>query len=109
MSGTYGGIQTPLKSGLPLCSRGGPAGSAGRVEAPDAGGPWAALNETLEATVSTIAATIAERNRDFTGCLHTFAACFNGSSAVGRQAGRPQRHDSAANTATLACRGRPAA
>ena len=63
MSGTYGGIQAPLKSGLPLYSRGaGPAGASGRVEAPDEGGPWAALNETLAASVSSIAAAIAEQN-----------------------------------------------
>src|SRR4029450_9537562 len=70
MSGTYGGIQTPLKSGLPLCSRGAaPAGVSGRVEVPDAGGPWAALNGPLAARVSSIAAAIAEQNRGFPGCL----------------------------------------
>src|SRR5262245_18749699 len=69
MSGTYGGIQTPLKSGLPLCSRGaGPAGVAGRGE-PGAGSSWAAVNETAAASVSSIAVAIAEQNRGFTGCL----------------------------------------
>src|SRR5262245_74588 len=87
MSGTYGGIQTPLKSGLPLCSRGaGPAAVVGRGEAPDAGGSWAAVNETLAASASSTAAAIAEQNREFTGCLRILAACLAGSGPAKRQA-----------------------
>ena len=92
-----GGIQTPLKSGLPLCSRGaGPAGVSGRVEAPEAG--WALgpagrnTGGQCERYRGGDCGTESGIHRMSPAFL---AACFAGPRPVWRQTVRPQDTDSA--------------